>query len=139
MVTLLKEIDPEYYKYFIYIDKRGRKCMYAEAKKVIYGTLETSLLFFGWGGSKSLEEMGYQRNEYYWRIMNKIIDDNQCTILWHIHDLNTSHVDPAIISSVLSDINAEYGKIAKRPITRGKVYKYLSITIDYSLPGKVIS
>ena len=47
MVTLLEEIDPEYYKDFIYTNKRGRKCMYAEAKKDIYGTLEKSLLFWG--------------------------------------------------------------------------------------------
>ena len=40
MVTLLKEINPEYYKDFIYTYKLGRKCMYAEAKKAIYGTLE---------------------------------------------------------------------------------------------------
>ena len=40
MATLLEEIDQEYYKYFIYTDKRGSKCMYAEAKKNIYGTLE---------------------------------------------------------------------------------------------------
>ena len=63
MVTILEEIDPEYYKYFILTDKHGRKCMYVESKKAIYGTLETSLLF--WEKlSKSLEEMGYQRNEY---------------------------------------------------------------------------
>ena len=46
MVTLLEDIDPEYYKYFIFIDKCGRKCMYAAAKKAIYGTLEASLLFW---------------------------------------------------------------------------------------------
>ena len=46
MVTLLKEIDPEYYKDFIFIDKRGRECMYEEANKAIYGTLEASLLFW---------------------------------------------------------------------------------------------
>ena len=45
MVILLEEIDPEYYKYFIYTDKRGNKCMYAEAKKDVYGTLEASLIF----------------------------------------------------------------------------------------------
>ena len=61
MVTLLEDIDPEYYKDFIYTGKRGRKCMYAETKKDIYVTLEASLLF--WGKlSKILEEMGYQRN-----------------------------------------------------------------------------
>ena len=61
MVKLLEYIYPGYYKYFIYIYKRGSKCMYAEVKKDIYGTLEAPLLF--WGKlSKILEEMGYQRN-----------------------------------------------------------------------------
>ena len=44
MLTLLKEIDLAYYKYFVYIDIL-KKCMYAEAKKAVYGTLESSLLF----------------------------------------------------------------------------------------------
>ena len=61
MVTLLEEIEPKHYKDFIYTDKHGRKCMYAEAKKAIYVTLESSLLF--WGKlSKILEEMVYQIN-----------------------------------------------------------------------------
>ena len=47
MVALLEDIDPEYYKDFIYTDKCGRKCMYAEAKKAVYVTLESSLLFWG--------------------------------------------------------------------------------------------
>ena len=54
MVTLIEEIDPEYYKDVIFTDKRGRKCMYAESKKDIYGTLEASLLFWG-KNSKSLK------------------------------------------------------------------------------------
>ena len=82
--------------------------------------------------------MGYQRNEYDWCVMNKIIDNKQCTILWHVDDPKTSHVDPAIVFSVLANIDAEYGKIAKMTITRGKVHKYLGMTIDYSSPGKVI-
>ena len=54
MFTLLQYIDPEYYKSFIYTDKRGRNCMYEKFKEAIYGKIEMSLLF--WGGiSKSLE------------------------------------------------------------------------------------
>ena len=45
MLTLLKENNPAYYNDFIYLDSRSRKCMYAEAKKAIYGTQEASLLF----------------------------------------------------------------------------------------------
>ena len=79
--------------------------------------------YFGEKLSKSLEEMGYQRNEYDWCIMNKIIDNKKCTILWKVDELKTSHVDPAVISSVLADIDAEYGKIAKMTIMRGKMNK----------------
>ena len=43
IVTLLEDIDRGYYKDFTYTDKRGRKCMYAEAKKTIYGTLYVSV------------------------------------------------------------------------------------------------
>ena len=57
--------------------------MYAEAKKAIYGTLEASLIF--WSNFQNLL-----------CDMKKIIDNKQCTILWHIDDLKTSHVDPAV-------------------------------------------
>ena len=54
MVILIEKINPLYYKDYIYTNKRGRKCMYSESKKAIYGTLEASLPF--WSKiSKSLE------------------------------------------------------------------------------------
>ena len=40
MVNLLKEIDPAFYKDFIYKDSCGNKFMYEESNKSIYGTLE---------------------------------------------------------------------------------------------------
>ena len=70
--------------------------------------------------------------------MNKIIDDKQCTILWNVDDLNTSHVGPAVVSRVLADIDEEYGNIAKMTIMLGKVHKCLGTTIYYSSPGKLI-
>ena len=70
--------------------------------------------------------------------MNKIIENKQYTILWHVDYLKTSHFDPAVVSKIIVDIDAEYGKIAKMTITQGKVHKYLRMTIYYSSPGKVI-
>ena len=49
-----------------------------------------------------------------------------------------SHVDSNIIFSVPSDNNTKYGKIKKMTITRGKIQKNIGMTINYSLPGKVI-
>ena len=111
--------------------------MYVEAKKDIYGVLKVSLLF--WVKiSKILEEMGYYRNEYNCCVMNNIINNKQCTILYHIDDLRKSHFDHAVVSRVLADINAEYGRISKMTITWGKVHKYLGMNIDYYSLGKLI-
>ena len=46
MVTLIEDINPDYYKDFIYIYIRWKKCIYAETKKDIYDTIEASLLFW---------------------------------------------------------------------------------------------
>ena len=70
--------------------------------------------------------------------MNKIIDNKQCTIIWHVSELKTSYADPAIIPRVLANIDAENEKISKITIMRGKVCKYLGMTIDYSSYGKLI-
>ena len=70
--------------------------------------------------------------------MNKIVNDKQCTILWHVDDLNISYVDPDIVSRVLAYIDVEYGNISKMTITRGKIHKYLGMNIDYSSPVKLI-
>ena len=70
--------------------------------------------------------------------MNKIDKGKQCTKLCHVDELNMSHVDSGIVSSVLAEIDAEYENIVKMTITRGKIYKYLRITINYYSPGDVI-
>ena len=48
------------------------------------------------------------------------------------------HLSTLPFSSVLAEIDVEYGKIAKMTITQSKVHKYLGMKIDYSSPGKVI-
>ena len=42
MVTILEDIDPGYYNDLIYLERCGRKGMYAESKKAIYVTLVLS-------------------------------------------------------------------------------------------------
>ena len=63
--------------------------------------------------------------------MKKVVKGKQCTILWHVDNLNMLHVDSDTFSSVIYDIDAECGKIAKMTITQGKVQKYLGMTINY--------
>ena len=67
--------------------------------------------------------MGFQRNEYEWCVMNKLVKDKQCTILWHVNNLKMLHVDYDIVSIFLADVDKEYGKIAKITITWSKIQK----------------
>ena len=50
--------------------------------------------------------MGNQKDKYYWFIMKKIVNVKKCTILLHVDELNMSHVDYEIGSSVLANIDA---------------------------------
>ena len=86
METILEDIEPAYLNYIIYLDSRGRKCMYSESKKDICVTLEASVLL--WTKlSKSLVKIVYHKNEYDWCVMNKFVKGKQVTILWNVIDL----------------------------------------------------
>ena len=61
--------------------------------------------------------------------MNRIVKGKQLTIFWNVDDQKMLHVDSNIVSSIISDIDAEYGKILKMTITQGKIHKYLGMTI----------
>ena len=103
-MTLLKDIDPSYYKYFIYLDTLGRKFMCAESKKSVYATLEASLIF--WTKiSKSLEKLCYQINKYHRFVMKKNFKGKDCIILYNDSELNMSHVDYDILYSIISNID----------------------------------
>ena len=69
--------------------------------------------------------------------MNNIVKGKQFTILWNANDIKMPHVDSEVISRILSDIDTEYVNIAKITITRGKIHKYLGMTINYSSTSKV--
>ena len=136
MVDILVEIDPDTYKPYVYADKRGRKYMYAECLKAIYGTLNAALMFW-LKLSGDLERWGFIQNPYDWCVMNKIINGKQCTILWHVDDLKISHVDAEVVTGVLKQINDEYGAEGEITSTRGKIHDYLGMTLDFSTPGTV--
>ena len=67
-------------------------------------------------------------------IANKIINVCKCTVEWHVIDLKISHTDENVVSEILKILEEEYGKLQT---TRGKVYNYLGMTLDFSEKNKV--
>jgi hypothetical protein len=102
----------------------------------MYGTLNAALLF--WTKlSNSLTKLGFMANPYDRCCMNKQINGQQCTILWHVDDIKVSHMDPDVVTTVLAMINEEYGKELPLTVTRGVMHDYLRMTIDFSHKGQV--
>ena len=85
-----------------------------------------------------LIEQGFELNPYDECVANKQIEGQQCTILWHVDDLKLFHVSDRVLDKVITSLNKQYGKIMLLMVTHGKVHNYLRMTINYSVPGKVI-
>jgi hypothetical protein len=103
LAKLLTKVDPELYMKFLC--KEGEKdVMYVHLMKALYGTLQAALLF--WKDlSGYLVEQGFVLNPYDNCVANKVIDGEQCTILWHVDDLKLSHIKQAVLEDLIDMLN----------------------------------
>jgi len=81
-----------------------------------------------------LRKWGFEVNPYDWCVANKMINGSQCTVVWHVDDLKISHIDQAVVSSIVQLIEGEFGKEAPLTVTCGKVHDYLGMTLDFTVP-----
>ena len=136
MAELLVKLSPKLYRPYVLMEN-GKLVLYVELQKALYGTLKAALLF--WKRlSSQLVTWGFELNPYDTCVANKMINGKQCTILWHVDDLKISHVDANVVSEVIRLLESEFGKEVPLTQSRGKVHEYLGMTIDFSIPGKVM-
>ena len=94
LVDYLVDIDPaEYGPKVVYED--GKKVLYLEVLKAIYGMLIAALLWFH-KLRKDLGEEKFEFNPYEPCVGNKIVNGKQQTVRFHVDDLMSSHVDSKI-------------------------------------------
>lgn len=67
-----------------------------------------------------------------------MINGKQCTTLWHVDDLKTSHMELAVVDDILERLNEKCGKKALLTITHRKTHECLGMTIDCTEDGKAI-
>ena len=137
IVDQLLEIDRELYESCVIIE-RGEKVIYVELLKALYGTMKAARLFWEKLSGLLTQKWGFTLNPYDSCVANKTINGKQCTVVWHVDDLKISHVDPDVVSQVISDLNSEFGDRDPLTVTRGKVHEYLGMTLDFSNPGELI-
>ena len=69
--------------------------------------------------------------------MNKIVNGEQLTTVWHVDNCKISHKDKAVVSDTIRKLEERFGKESSITVTRGPVHDYLGMTIDYSTKGEV--
>ncbi len=121
-------------------DKKGGKQIVVQAQNAIYGTMVASLLYYRKFKKTVLRE-GFTINDYDPCVANREIDGTQQTILWHVDDCKVSHVDPEVNTKLIEVLKQEYESIfedgsGEMTVHRGKVHKYLGMTLDFTNPGQ---
>jgi hypothetical protein len=135
MIEFITDINPKKYKQFI-CTENNKNVLYVRLNKALYGTLRASLLF--WRKlTKELESLGFVINPYDCCVANKMINNAQCTIVWHVDDLKISHVDANVVTKIIEDISGVFGTQTPLTVHRGTRHEYLGMTLDFSKNKKV--
>ena len=93
LVDMLEELDPTYSPFVVY--EKGVKVLYLQVLMAIYGMLQSSLLFYK-KLRKDLESIQFEINPYDPCVANRMVNDKQHTVVWHVDDLKSSHVDEEV-------------------------------------------
>jgi len=135
LTDLLIKVAPDVYSPFV-VYENGRKVLYLQVLKALYGMLQAALLWYKKFRS-DLESIGYIFNPYDPCVANKMIDGKQHTIRFHVDDLMASHVSKTINDKFLEWLNKMYGHCGEVKATRGDFHHYLAMHFDFSHNGQV--
>ena len=61
----------------------------------------------------------------------------QCTMLWHVDDLEISHAEKGVIDDLIQQVQLEFGQEPPLTVHCGRKHNYLGMTLDFSLDGQV--
>ena len=141
LVDILVAIAPDVYGPYVTKDKKGVKQLLVQCQNALYGTMVASLLYYR-KFVKSLTDVGFEINPYDPCVANKIIEGTQQTICFHVDDCKLSHLLTKVNDQMIEYLREEYESIfedgsGKMAVSRGKVHKYLGMTLDYTVRGQV--
>jgi hypothetical protein len=141
LVDILVEIAPYVYKPYVSRDKKGVKQLLVQFQNALYGTMVASLLYYR-KFVKSLTEVGFIINPYDPCVANKIMEGKQMTICFHVDDCKLRHRKKKVMDTMFEYLREEYESIFEdgtgaMTVSRGKIHKYLGMTLDYTVCGQV--
>jgi hypothetical protein len=133
MVDYMVQANPEKYEKFVHTTANGKKVLYVELLKALYGCMKSALLWYNLF-TKTLKGMGFELDPYDMCVANKMINGKQCTICWYVDDLKISHMSRRIVEDIIKIIEERYGKMT---VTHGKKHTYVGMDIEFTGNGQV--
>ena len=127
LVDYLIDIAPHVYADYVVYEK-GRRVLYVEVIKALYGMLVAALLWYKKFRS-DLEKEKFVFNPYDACVANRIVNGKQHTIRFHVDDLMSSHVDKAVNDQFAKWLQSMYGQYKAVTVHRGRKHDYLGV--DY--------
>ena len=76
----------------------------------LYGIMKAMLLYY-WHFVADIKSEGFALNPYNPCITNKIVDDSQLTLVWHVNDIKISHLKSSVIDSMIKWLKTTYEHI----------------------------
>ena len=135
MVEELLKIDRRLYEDSVFIE-RGKKVIYTDMLKALYGTLKAARLFWEKLSGILINDMGFTVNPYDSCVVNRTEKDgSKTTIVWHVDDLKISSTGKEVVDSIIQSLKNEFGQYSDMTISRGKVHEYLGMTLDVTDEG----
>jgi hypothetical protein len=139
LVDILVDIAPEVYKSYVTKDKKGVEKLLVQCQNALCGTM---VALYNRKFGKSWTDIDFVINPYDPCVANKIIDGKQMTICWHVDDLKASHVKSKVMDRMIKYLRKECESISKdrsgaMVVSRGKIHKYLGMTLNYTVRGQV--
>jgi hypothetical protein len=140
LVDILVSIVPDIYGPYVTTNKCGQKVLIVECLNAVYGTMVAALLYYK-KFVKSLTKQGFKLNPYDGCVANKIVNGKQITVGFHVEDCKVSHECTKVVDAMIKWLRAEYESIFEdgsgvMKVHRGKVHKYLGMSLDFSHKGQ---
>ena len=140
-MDMLLDIDPYVYVPYITTDSKGIKQLITQCMNIIYRTMVSRLLYYC-NFLKTLKLNKFKMNPCDPYVDNQLVNGLQQSILFHVDGCKLSHKDPRVNYIFIGILREEYQIIFEygsgtTEMNRGKVHKYLGITLDYFTVGQL--
>jgi hypothetical protein len=135
------KVAPEIYTKYVIFNSKGETVMYVRLLNALYGIMKAALLYYQ-RFVTDLKSVGFRINPYDPCVANKTVKGKQLTVIWHIDDLKVSHVLATVVTIMAAWLKRTYEQLfddgsGEMKICQGKIYDYLGMRLDFTVPGQV--